>query len=104
MNMCTCVSMCVLTCGPSRKVLTPMGSQVHTSPQQQANGSRVNVLYSTPACYLWELYKANLTWPVKDDDFFPYADGPHQFWTGYFSSRPALKRYERLSYNFLQVV
>lgn len=60
--MCTCVSMCVLTCGPSRKVLTPMGSQVHTSPQQQANGSRVNVLYSTPACYLWELYKANLTW------------------------------------------
>lgn len=40
---------------------------------------------------------------VKKDDFFPYADGPHMFWTGYFSSRPALKRYERLSYNFLQV-
>ncbi|KAF3829408.1 hypothetical protein GH733_003672 [Mirounga leonina] len=71
--------------------------------QQQANGSRVNVLYSTPACYLWELNKANLTWSVKQDDFFPYADGPHKFWTGYFSSRPALKRYERLSYNFLQV-
>ncbi|NP_001244175.1 lysosomal alpha-mannosidase precursor [Cavia porcellus] len=70
---------------------------------QQANGSRVHVLYSTPACYLWELNKANLTWPVKEDDFFPYADGPHMFWTGYFSSRPALKRYERLSYNFLQV-
>ena len=33
-----------------------------TSPQQQANGSRINVLYSTPACYLWELNKANLTW------------------------------------------
>ncbi|XP_062965767.1 lysosomal alpha-mannosidase isoform X2 [Cynocephalus volans] len=71
--------------------------------QQQANGSRVHVLYSTPACYLWELNKANLTWSVKQDDFFPYADGPHKFWTGYFSSRPALKRYERLSYNFLQV-
>uniref|UniRef100_M3Y0G5 Alpha-mannosidase n=1 Tax=Mustela putorius furo TaxID=9669 RepID=M3Y0G5_MUSPF len=70
---------------------------------QQANGSRVNVLYSTPACYLWELNKANLTWSVKQDDFFPYADGPYKFWTGYFSSRPALKRYERLSYNFLQV-
>lgn len=40
---------------------------------------------------------------MKEDDFFPYADGPHMFWTGYFSSRPALKRYERLSYNFLQV-
>ncbi|XP_039108174.1 lysosomal alpha-mannosidase [Hyaena hyaena] len=71
--------------------------------KQQTNGSRVNVLYSTPACYLWELNKANLTWSIKRDDFFPYADGPHQFWTGYFSSRPALKRYERLSYNFLQV-
>ncbi|XP_075403812.1 lysosomal alpha-mannosidase [Tenrec ecaudatus] len=70
---------------------------------QQANGSRVNVLYSTPACYLQELNKANLNWSVKQDDFFPYADGPHKFWTGYFTSRPALKRYERLSYNFLQV-
>ncbi|XP_076427994.1 lysosomal alpha-mannosidase isoform X2 [Peromyscus maniculatus bairdii] len=71
--------------------------------QQQAEGSKVHVLYSTPACYLWELNKANLTWSVKEDDFFPYADGPHMFWTGYFSSRPALKRYERLGYNFLQV-
>ncbi|XP_062034472.1 lysosomal alpha-mannosidase-like [Lepus europaeus] len=71
--------------------------------EQQANGSRVHVLYSTPACYLWELNKANLTWSLKEDDFFPYADGPQQFWTGYFSSRPALKRYERVSYNFLQV-
>ncbi|XP_058513984.1 lysosomal alpha-mannosidase-like isoform X3 [Ochotona princeps] len=70
---------------------------------QQENGSRVHVLYSTPACYLRELNKANLTWSVKEDDFFPYADGPHQFWTGYFSSRPALKHYERVSYNFLQV-
>lgn len=34
----------------------------HNSPQQQANGSRVHVLYSTPACYLWELNKSNLTW------------------------------------------
>lgn len=70
---------------------------------QQSNGSSINVLYSTPACYLWELNKANLTWSVKQDDFFPYADGPHQFWTGYFTSRPALKRYERLSHKFLQV-
>ncbi|XP_060711191.1 lysosomal alpha-mannosidase isoform X2 [Hemiscyllium ocellatum] len=69
----------------------------------QETGSNVNVLYSTPSCYLYELNRANLTWSVKSDDFFPYADGPHQFWTGYFTSRPALKRYERLSNNFLQV-
>lgn len=29
---------------------------------QQANGSKVNVLYSTPSCYLQELHRANLTW------------------------------------------
>lgn len=30
----------------------------------QANGSKVNVLYSTPSCYLQELNLANLTWSV----------------------------------------
>ncbi|XP_014748733.1 PREDICTED: lysosomal alpha-mannosidase [Sturnus vulgaris] len=70
---------------------------------RQANGSRVHALYSTPSCYLRELNRANLTWPLKTDDFFPYSDGPHQFWTGYFSSRPALKGYERLSSGFLQI-
>ncbi|XP_039944667.1 lysosomal alpha-mannosidase-like [Hirundo rustica] len=74
----------------------------HTNARQ-ANGSRVHALYSTPSCYLRELHRANLTWPLKTDDFFPYSDGPHQFWTGYFSSRPALKGYERLSSGFLQV-
>ncbi|XP_041266700.1 lysosomal alpha-mannosidase [Onychostruthus taczanowskii] len=74
----------------------------HTNARQ-ANGSRVHALYSTPSCYLWELHRANLTWPLKTDDFFPYSDGPHQFWTGYFSSRPAFKGYERLSSGFLQI-
>ncbi|XP_014118291.1 PREDICTED: lysosomal alpha-mannosidase [Pseudopodoces humilis] len=41
--------------------------------------------------------------PLKSDDFFPYSDGPHQFWAGFFSSRPALKGYERLSSGFLQI-
>ncbi len=30
----------------------------------QAKGSKVNVLYSTPSCYLQELNLANLTWFV----------------------------------------
>ncbi|TRY82085.1 hypothetical protein DNTS_024091 [Danionella cerebrum] len=68
----------------------------------QAKGSKVNVLYSTPSCYLQELNQANLTWPLKTDDFFPYADDAHDFWTGYFTSRPALKYYERLSNSRLQ--
>lgn len=40
-------------------------------------------------------------WSIKKDDFFPYSDCPHCFWTGYFTSRPALKRFERVASSFL---
>uniref|UniRef100_A0A1I8QD07 Alpha-mannosidase n=1 Tax=Stomoxys calcitrans TaxID=35570 RepID=A0A1I8QD07_STOCA len=70
---------------------------------RQANGSNINLLYSTPSCYLKALHDAGLTWPTKDDDFFPYASDPHAYWTGYFTSRPSIKRYERVGNNFLQV-
>ncbi len=46
---------------------------------------RVNVFYSTPTMYTQSVHDANLTWTTKDDDFFPYADSPHSFWTGYFT-------------------
>ncbi|XP_063226460.1 lysosomal alpha-mannosidase-like isoform X2 [Bacillus rossius redtenbacheri] len=69
----------------------------------QREDSGLNVVYSTPSCYLKALNDANLTWPTKDDDFFPYASDPHSYWTGYFTSRPTLKRFERVGNNFLQV-
>jgi len=28
---------------------------------------------------------------LKTDDMFPYADCPHCYWSGYFTSRSALK-------------
>ena len=63
----------------------------------------MNAFYSTPSIYLDALHKANLTWELKTDDFFPYADCPYCYWTGYFTSRPALKGYVRSSNNLLQV-
>ena len=48
-------------------------------------------MYSTPSLYLQEINKANVTWPNKTDDFFPMADKIHRYWTGYFTSRVALK-------------
>ena len=30
--------------------------------------------YSTPATYVEAVHSHNLTWDVKTDDFFPYAD------------------------------
>ncbi|XP_050460750.1 lysosomal alpha-mannosidase isoform X2 [Cataglyphis hispanica] len=68
----------------------------------QRNGSRVNVIYSTPSCYLKALNDKNLQWPTKSDDFFPYASDPHSYWTGYFSSRPTSKYFERMGNNLLQ--
>ena len=69
---------------------------------RQGNGSLVNLFYSTPSCYLQEVHKANLSWTVKTDDYFPYASDPHAFWTGYFTSRPTLKYFVHSTNNFLQ--
>ncbi|TKY55925.1 Alpha-mannosidase protein [Spatholobus suberectus] len=57
---------------------------------------RVNALYSTPSIYTNAKNAANQTWPLKTDDYFPYADSPNAYWTGFFTSRPALKRYVRM--------
>ena len=63
----------------------------------------VNVIYSTPSCYLKAVNDAGLTYTTKFDDFFPYASDENSYWTGYFTSRPTSKYYERLGNNFLQV-
>ncbi|GAB2236176.1 hypothetical protein Droror1_Dr00027915 [Drosera rotundifolia] len=57
---------------------------------------RVNALYSTPSIYTDAKYAANEAWPLKTEDYFPYADRVNAYWTGYFTSRPALKRYVRI--------
>lgn len=56
---------------------------------------RVNAFYSTPSIYTDANNAANEAWPLKLDDYFPYADSENAYWTGYFTSRPALKRYVR---------
>ncbi|XP_067625390.1 lysosomal alpha-mannosidase [Eurosta solidaginis] len=71
--------------------------------ERQTRGSKVNVFYSTPACYLKALHESSLTWPNKTQDFFPYSSDWHSYWTGYYSSRPTQKRFERDGNHFLQV-
>ncbi|CAH1973774.1 unnamed protein product [Acanthoscelides obtectus] len=74
---------------------------------RQKTGSKYNLIYSTPSCYVKAIHeestKTNKKWLVKTDDFFPYASDPHAYWTGYFTSRPTLKRFEREGNNYLQV-
>ncbi|KAK1325264.1 hypothetical protein QJS10_CPA01g00395 [Acorus calamus] len=57
---------------------------------------RVNALYSTPSIYTDAKNAANESWPLKRDDYFPYADRDDAYWTGFFTSRPAYKGYIRM--------
>lgn len=63
---------------------------------------RVNILYSNLTYYTELKKQEGLTWTLKTDDFFPYASADHDFWVGYFTSRPALKRFVRVSNTLLQ--
>lgn len=43
---------------------------------------RMNLFYSTPATYTAAKHSYNRSWPLKTDDFFPYADNEFSYWTG----------------------
>jgi alpha-mannosidase len=71
--------------------------------EQYMNGNPgcvIEARYSTPEDYVRakaaaEGGAANLAAALPkyvDADLFPYADGPSSMWTGYFASRPSIKR------------
>ena len=49
---------------------------------------RVNAFYSTPEEYVKTKHSQGLKWPLKTDDFFPYADCETCYWTGDQASSP----------------
>ncbi|KAH9406321.1 Alpha mannosidase, middle domain [Tyrophagus putrescentiae] len=66
---------------PSRRnlVLEPR------SPDQALeNSPDIKVFYSTPSCYAKALHDTKRKWTSKTDDYFPYANAEHSYWTGYF--------------------
>ena len=77
---------------------------------------KLNIFYSSPEYYTESKnsefrasrliqdaspLKSNAVLSVKADDFYPYSDCEHCFWTGYFASRASLKRLERVASSFL---
>lgn len=59
------------------------------------HNENVTLIYSTPGIYLDAIKKQNLSYPVKYDDMFPYADQTNDYWTGFFTSRANAKRQVR---------
>lgn len=51
--------------------------------------------YSTPTCFLHALSQEKRSWPAREGDFMSYAHRAHAFWTGFYTSRPGIKFYER---------
>ena len=66
------------------------------------NGT-VNAFYSTPSIYTdWKRRASDkVVYEVRTDDIMPLADNAHNYWSGYFTSRPALKRQVRFATNLL---
>lgn len=68
-------------------------------------GTRVHLRYATPREYMDAKLAQDTAWPLKaattpsglSTDQFPLANNPHWVWSGYFSSRPALKHLVRIA-------
>ena len=53
--------------------------------------------YSTPSDYLEALQKEQLSFRTRTHDIFPMVKAPMQAWSGFFTTRPNLKRQMRIT-------
>ncbi|XP_064076127.1 lysosomal alpha-mannosidase-like [Vanessa tameamea] len=67
------------------------------------DGDQINVMYSTPACYLKSVYEENPVLETKQDDFLPYAYDKYSYLSGMYTSRPTFKYLVREANIFLQM-
>ncbi|XP_071107653.1 lysosomal alpha-mannosidase-like [Haliotis cracherodii] len=75
---------------------------IATVNAEQKFGSVVHALYSTPSCYINSVNKEGVKFSRMAGDFFPYSTIPNTFWTGFFTSRPGLKRHVKTASSLLQ--
>ena len=82
-SLCTSLSHSLSLC-----LLSVSVSHSHSHPTQDrlikhvnADG-RVHITYSSPSLYAEAVAAEGVTMPSKTDDFLPYADVEHGFWSG----------------------
>lgn len=94
---------------PTKHLLVPMGDDfAYTNAElvfQSLDGLRnyinsrpeldIEVRYSSLGEYFEAVRKEQPKLQVKFDDFFPYADEAHSYWTGFYTSRPYIKEHHR---------
>ncbi|CAD8066900.1 unnamed protein product [Paramecium sonneborni] len=64
------------------------------------------IKFGTPQDYIKDIndYSDEIFYPTKNDDFFPYADKQHCYWTGYFTSKVAFKGFVRYTGRYFQQI
>lgn len=73
------------------ETLSSLQFSTHTPESSPLSRSPVPVA-SCMSPYTRHTIVPPFTMQVRTDDIFPLADNPHNYWSGYFTSRPALKR------------
>jgi len=56
------------------------------------NTVNIKLQYSTPSDYVKAVKAEKVSWPVRYEDAMVYSESEDDFWTGYFSSRPGVKK------------
>jgi lysosomal alpha-mannosidase len=95
--------------GNTNHVLIPMGTDFQYQHAERwfsnmdkliqeitATHKDIDIFYSTPNCYIHDVNLLNRTFSQRDSDYLNY-------WVGYYSNRPDLKRQDRVNNNYLQV-
>ncbi len=77
---------------PEEFIFEKIEGIINYTKTNKINGEEINMFYSTPSRYFEEVLKENVNFRIEEqNEFFPFAERPFTYWTGYFSSRPYLK-------------
>ncbi|KAH9491892.1 Lysosomal alpha-mannosidase, partial [Bulinus truncatus] len=69
---------------------------------EPVQGHRMKLLFSTPSCYTHYVNRKPRDLELKTDDFLPYSSADGIYWTGFYTSRPGVKRYVKFAGLILQ--
>ena len=77
---------------PDQFIFEKIEGIINYTKHNKINGEEINMFYSTPNKYFEEVLKKNIDFKIEEqNEFFPFAERPFTYWSGYFTSRPYLK-------------